>query len=136
MLTGKRVHDFVRADALCQKGGDKRAGAGPHIDIEIVDGAVYQQVVNGAERADFINRAGQTTPGKHKRGFGAGVAMRSRHQRVLVEERDNAFGTSAPRKRPAVGNRNRTRAALCAVSMCLQVPGTRSYMQCNPKWGI
>ncbi len=61
-------HDLGRR-AVGEQGAHDGSGAGADVNIEVVDGAIGQDVVDGAQRADFVHRAGQAAAGQHESRF-------------------------------------------------------------------
>ncbi len=62
-------HHLLGGDAVCGQACDERAGAGPHVDVELVDGVIYRQEVQGPERADLVNAAGEAAAAEDQRGL-------------------------------------------------------------------
>ncbi len=55
----EHLHHLVGRDAVGEHPGDERAGAGADVDVEVVDGAVDGEQVEGAQGADLIDAAGE-----------------------------------------------------------------------------
>ena len=92
------LHHLVGRDAVGQHAGDEGAGAGADVDVEVVDGAVDGEQVEGAQGADLVDPAGESAAAEHqgglRRAFAAPASARSRgldihnfaHQRGLSQE--------------------------------------------------
>ena len=92
------LHHFVGRDAVGEHAGDEGAGAGADVDVEVVDGAVDGEKVEGAEGADLVDAACHSAAAEHqgglRRAFAAPASARSRgldihnfaHQRGLSQE--------------------------------------------------
>ena len=59
------VH-FVGGEAIGEERGHDGPCAGADVDVEVVDGAVDQQIVDGTQRADLIDCAGQPAAGEYQ----------------------------------------------------------------------
>src|SRR5207302_10189162 len=55
-----------RAHPVGEQGADDRAGAGPHVDVEVVDREIDEEVVEGAERPDLVGEPGDPSTAQHQ----------------------------------------------------------------------
>ena len=67
-LVVDRAHHLLGRDAVGHERGDQRAGAGPDVDVELVDRAVDRQQVERPQRADLVDAAGEPAAAQHQRG--------------------------------------------------------------------
>ena len=72
MLLVHHVEHQAGAEARRQHRRHEGACAGADEDIKIVDSAVHEQVVNGPQRANFIDSAGQAAAGQDERRLPSG----------------------------------------------------------------
>ena len=54
---------------LASIAGDEGAGAGADVDVEVVDGAVDREQVEGAQGADLVDAAGEAAAAEHQGGL-------------------------------------------------------------------
>ena len=74
----EHLHHLVGRDAVGEHPGDEGAGAGADVDVEVVDGAVDREQVEGAQGADLVDAAGEAAAAEHQRGLrGPFAATRS-----------------------------------------------------------
>ena len=64
-------------DAVSQQGADNGAGAGPHINVEVVGVVAKQAFVEGQQRADLVSGTDHAAAGQHQSGLAVrrGVAI-------------------------------------------------------------
>ena len=62
-------HHLLGGDAVGDHAADEGAGAGADVDVEVVDGAVDRQQVEGAQSADLVDAAGEPAAAEHQRGL-------------------------------------------------------------------
>ena len=65
------AHHLLGSDAVGRQRGDERAGAGADVDVELVDGPVDGQQVEGAQGADLVDAAGETAAAEDEGGLRA-----------------------------------------------------------------
>ena len=65
----EHLHHLVGRDAVGEHPGDEGAGAGADVDVEVVDGAVDREQVEGAQGADLIDAAGEAAAAEHQGGL-------------------------------------------------------------------
>jgi hypothetical protein len=65
-LTVDHAHHLFGRDAVGREGRDERAGAGAHVDVELVDRLVDGQQVERAEGADFVDAACESAAAEHQ----------------------------------------------------------------------
>ena len=70
-------HHLLGGHAVGHQAADERAGAGAHVDVELVDRAVHGQQVERAQGADLVDAAGEAAAAQHQRGAGAPLAARA-----------------------------------------------------------
>ena len=51
----KCLQHGLGAQSIGQTRSHKGASAGPYIDVQIIDGAVNQQIVNGSQSSDLVH---------------------------------------------------------------------------------
>jgi GTP-binding protein LepA len=61
-----------RCDAVGEEGADHRAGTGADVDVDVVDAATHQHVVERTQRADLVGQAGDAPAAEHQRPFATG----------------------------------------------------------------
>ena len=64
-------HHLLGGHAVGHQAADERTGAGAHVDVELVDGAVHGQQVERAQGADLVDAAGETATAQHQGRAGA-----------------------------------------------------------------
>ena len=65
----EHLHHLVGGDAVGEHRGDEGAGAGADVDVEVVDGAVDGEQVEGAQGADLVDAAGEAAAAEDQRGL-------------------------------------------------------------------
>src|SRR5439155_16656134 len=73
-------HLFGR-EAVGEQGRDEGAGTRSDVDVEVVDGPVHRQQVEGAKRSYLIHASGEATAPENQRRLGpapAGLAFGTR----------------------------------------------------------
>jgi hypothetical protein len=65
------AHHLLGRDAVGGHGGHEGAGARADVDVELVDGAVDRQQVEGAQGADLVDAAGEAAAAEDERGLRA-----------------------------------------------------------------
>ena len=65
----QHLHHLVGGDAVGEHPGDEGAGAGADVDVEVVDGAVDREQVEGAQGADLIDPAGEAAAAEDQGGL-------------------------------------------------------------------
>src|SRR5258708_14847361 len=67
-LARSRGQQVLGRGGVGDAGADHGAGAGTDVDVEVVDAAVEESVVEGAQGADMVDGAGESAPGEHQGG--------------------------------------------------------------------
>ncbi len=68
-LAGDDAHHLLGRHAVGAKGGDEGTRRGADVDVEVVDGAVDRQQVQGAQGADLIDAPGEAAAAEHEGGL-------------------------------------------------------------------
>ena len=68
------AHHLLRRHAVGGQRRHQRAGARADVDVELVDGAVDGQEVEGPQRPDLVDGAREAAATEHERGLGPGLA--------------------------------------------------------------
>ena len=99
-LVVDRAHHLLGRDAVGHERGDQRAGAGPDVDVELVDRAVGGEQVERPQGADLVDAAGESAASQDQRGArGAPLATcrRVHLDHVAHEGQSKVRATSARR---------------------------------------
>ena len=67
-LVVDRAHHLLGRDAVGHQRGDQRPGAGPDVDVELVDRPVRRQQIERPQGPDLVDAAGESAPAQHERG--------------------------------------------------------------------
>ena len=67
-LVVDRAHHLLGRDAVGHERGDQRAGAGPDVDVELVDRAVGGEQVERPQGTDLVDAAGEPAAAQDQRG--------------------------------------------------------------------
>ena len=74
-------HHLLGRDAVGGHAGDEGAGAGPHVDVEVVHRGVDREQVEGPQRADLVDAAGEPAAAEDERRLVGSVAGAPPHAR-------------------------------------------------------
>ena len=129
-LVVDRAHHLLGRDAVGHQRRDQRAGAGPDVDVELVDRPVGRQQIERPQRPDLVDAAGEAAPAQHERGPGGAPAP----PRPTHSSRPHCSQRASLRGRdfcPAAGFRRLERRmarlfALAVLLVLLLAPGARA----------
>jgi hypothetical protein len=83
-LAVEHPHHLLGRDAVGRHAGDEGTGAGADVDVELVDGAVDREQVEGPQRADLIHPAREAAAAQHQRGLGLAAPRAARTRRARL----------------------------------------------------
>ncbi len=120
-LVVDHAHHLLGCHAVGGQGRHERAGAGPDVDVELVDRPVDRQQVESAQRADLVDRAGESSAAQHQRRLGLAPAparlAAPAARAAALEVHHGAHAPKSVREGSAVGVKRLSRRGLSKESL-------------------